>query len=76
MTFAQPTWLAIGAATCAALVLLFVRAARKRRAAVQLLAAASPSVSLALHRRILRDALAVLGTARAFVALARPLGGD
>ncbi len=75
MTFARPIWLLVGAAACAALVLLFVRAARKRRQAVQLLAAASPAVSVALHRRVLRDVLAVLGTGLAFVALARPLGG-
>ena len=75
MTFAQPTWLWIGAATCAVLALLLVRADRKRRRAIRRLAAAGPETTVAGARRWLRDGLALAGTALAFVALARPQAG-
>ena len=75
MTFAQPTWLWIGAATCAVLALLLVRAERKRRRAIRRLAAAGPETTVAGARRWLRDGLALAGTALAFVALARPQAG-
>jgi Ca-activated chloride channel homolog len=75
MTFAQPIWLWIGAAACAVLALLLVRAERARRRAIRRLAAAGPETSVASARRWLRDGLALAGTALAFVALARPQAG-
>lgn len=75
MTFAQPIWLWIGAAACAVLALLLVRAERLRRRAIRRLAAAGPETTVAGARRWLRDGLALAGTALAFVALARPQAG-
>ena len=75
MTFAQPIWLWIGAAACAVLGLLLVRAGRARRRAIRRLAAAGPETTVAGARRWLRDGLALAGTALAFIALARPQAG-
>ncbi len=75
MHFAQPQWLWFGALGCAALAVLFVRAERKRRAAISIFAAASPETSVATSRRWLRNGLALLGVAMTCVALARPLAG-
>ncbi|MEP6860820.1 MAG: VWA domain-containing protein [Deltaproteobacteria bacterium] len=75
MTFAQPIWLWIGAAACAVLAVLLVRAGRARRRAIRRLAAAGPETTVAGARRWLRDGLALAGTALAFIALARPQAG-
>ncbi|HVT08525.1 MAG TPA: VWA domain-containing protein [Polyangia bacterium] len=73
--FAEPRWLWAGALACLALAALFVRAARQRTRAVKALAGARPVTSVSLVRRRLKEALALLGTAALFVALARPLAG-
>ncbi|HXU62828.1 MAG TPA: VWA domain-containing protein [Polyangia bacterium] len=73
--FAEPRWLWAGAVACLALATLYVRAGRRRRRAVALLAGARAVTSLSTARRRGKAALLLLGTASLFVALARPLAG-
>lgn len=73
--FAQPVWLWIAALAALVLGTLFVRAGRRRAAAIRLLAAAGPETSVARHRRWLRQGLAITGVAMICVALAHPRAG-
>ena len=73
--FAEPRWLWAGALACLTLAALFARAGRQRARAVRLLAGSRPVTSVSLARRRVKAALAVMGTAALFVALARPLAG-
>jgi Ca-activated chloride channel family protein len=75
IAFAQPQWLWIGALACAATVALFVRAARKRSAAIARFSAASTETSVSRRRRLTRSALVIAGLAFTCLALARPLVG-
>ena len=73
--FATPQWLLAGAATVVALALAMVYADRRRRRALRAFASATPISTVAPARRWLRNALALVGVAMAFIALARPRGG-
>lgn len=73
--FAEPRWLWAGALACLTLLALFVRAGRRRTRAMALLAGPRAVTTLSPGRRRVKAALALLGTAALFTALARPLAG-
>ena len=73
--FAQPHWLWVGALSCAALIVLFVRATRLRRRALSALAGPRFVTTVSGARRATKRALVLLGIAATFVCLARPLAG-
>ncbi len=75
LEFAQPQWLAVGAAALVSMLALFVWAERKRRQAIVKLAAASPDSSVASALRWARQGLALLGVVFVCAALARPMAG-
>ena len=77
--FAQPLWLAAGAALAALLAWLFVRTDRRQRRALADFAsarlAAELTASLSPRRRLLKRALLAAGVFCLCAALARPLAG-
>ncbi len=79
MTFLYPIWLYVGAFGCAALALLMMWSGRKRKRALRRFVGTRHVEafvsSLSASRRRLKQTLLILGTACAFVALARPLWG-
>ncbi len=79
MQFAQPIWLIVGAAACAALVWQYRRFDLAQRAALTQFAAArlldQLTSSVSPRRRAAKRALFTIGTGLVFVALARPQAG-
>jgi Ca-activated chloride channel family protein len=73
--FEQPLWLWIGALCCAAAAGLLARAGSLRRRASARLAGPRFATSVSPGRRLIKQALLLVGLAAAFTALARPLAG-
>src|SRR5262245_48580478 len=79
MQFAQPIWLLVGLATCAALVWQFRRFDQRQRIALTQFASARllPKLasSISPSRKFAKRVFFTLGTAFIFIALARPQAG-
>jgi Ca-activated chloride channel family protein len=73
--FGHPQWLWLGTLACVATIALFVRATQLRQRAAVSLAGVRYTSSVSTARRLTKQALAVIGVAATFVALARPLAG-